>query len=152
MSAYRYRLQALLDLRIAIRDQQRSELAEAIGARQELATQQTRLAAEQQELRNLYQSATSKGQLDVGRLVELQQYEQALRARDHDLALQEQFWTQEIENRQATLAAADRDAKVLQKLGERHRQEHRQLEERLEARRLDECGARTIQAAQRTPA
>jgi flagellar protein FliJ len=133
MSAYKFRFQALLDLRATIRDQRRNELAEAIDARQQLVAQQATLSAEQQELQSVYQSATAQGPLDVRRVLDLQQYERSLKARAQELTRRVQGWTQEIQLRQAALADADRDAKILQKLDERHRHEHQQLAARQES-------------------
>jgi flagellar export protein FliJ len=138
MAAYKFRLQSLLDLRKSIRDQRRVELAQAIAKRETVAAQQREVAEELQGLRGLHRSAASNSQLNVAHLAELQQYEQSLRCPLQVLTSELARWEEEIAIRQATLGAADREAKLLEKLDERHRHEHRQHAEREEAKQLSE--------------
>lgn len=138
MTKYAFRMQSVLDLRIVHRDQQRSELVDAVGTLRALEVRRAELIAELQELQGHPQTDHSDCLLDLQRLVEFQRFEQVLRNQLEELRQQETSCRNEIQRRQATLEQADREVKVLQQVDQRHRHEHRQEQQRREVRQLDE--------------
>jgi flagellar export protein FliJ len=141
MARYQFRLKTVLKLREARRDQSRATLAQAFHAGDILAQNQRGLAAEQSELRGLRRAAASERYLDVNRLIEAQQYELVLRAREQELARQEQLLEIETERRRLALVEAERDVRVMQMLDNRQRTAHARKQRRAETRQLDEFAA-----------
>ena len=138
MAKYRFRLQALQKVRAARRDRDRAALAEAFHAEQVLVDHRAELAREESDLRELQRSAAAGPLLNVNQLVEAQRYELVLRARGQELARQQALLAAEIERRRQVLLEADRDVRVLERLDERHREEHQRGELRREIKQLDE--------------
>jgi flagellar export protein FliJ len=138
MSKYRFRLETLRRLRLAHRDQQRSALADAFRAEQMLAERRAALEDEQARQRDAQRSAMTGHYVDVNRLVESQRYEMVLDAQGRQLADQASRLAVEVERRRQNLMEADRGVRVLDKLDERRRREHRRQQERLETKQLDE--------------
>jgi flagellar export protein FliJ len=148
MAKYRFRLDTLLKLREARRDQQRAALAEAFRAEQVLAENRRALADEQAELRMVQRSAAAERHLDVNRLLEALRYDLVLRANEQELVRQEKLLAVETERRRLALVEADRAVRTLELLDERHRRQHTQRQQRLENKWLDEV-ASVRQARQR---
>jgi flagellar FliJ protein len=142
MAKYKFRLATLQKVREARRDRDRAALAEAFQAEQILADRRTELAAESAELQVLQRSAVAGPLLDVNRLLEAQRYELVLKARGAELAQQQAMLAVETERRRQQLMEADRDVRVLERLDERQRQEHRRGEQRAEVKQLDEVAGR----------
>jgi flagellar protein FliJ len=140
MSRYKFRLQSVLDLQTMQRDQKRGELAEAFGILHALELRRAELNAQQQELQGLYRTPHGECQMDVQRVVELQRYEQVLRGLLEELSVQDAYWAQETQCRQANLEQADREVKVLEKIDQRQRQERRQRQRNRVVQELDEIG------------
>jgi flagellar export protein FliJ len=141
MAKYRFRLETLLKLREARRDQQRTALAEAFRAEQVLADNRKALADERLALLSVQRSATAGRYLDVNRLLEAQRYDLVLRSSEQELNRQEKLLAVEIERRRLALVEADREVRTLELLDERHRRQHTQQQQRLESRRLDEVAS-----------
>lgn len=141
MAKYRFRLETLLKLREARRDQQRTALAEAFQAEQVLADNRRALVAEQGQLRDLQRSTAADRYPDVNRLLEALRYDLVLRANEQELSRQEKLLAVEIERRRLALVEADREVRTLELLDERHRRQHDQRRQRLEAKQLDEAGS-----------
>jgi flagellar export protein FliJ len=138
MSQYKFRLETLLKVRQARRDERRLALAEAFRADELLSERQTELATERSQLRALQQSATSGQFLDVNRMLEAQRYELVLRARGQEIANQRALLETETERRRQALVEADRDVRALDLLDERQRTEHQRRSRRNENKQLDE--------------
>jgi len=141
MVRYKFRLEAVRKVRSARRDERRGGLADAFRAEEVLAKQRAALAAEQAELRGLQRSAAAERYLDVNRLLEAQQYETVLRARQQELARQETLLTIETERRRKALVEAEREVRALELLDGRHRDAHRRRQRRSDIKELDEVAA-----------
>jgi len=138
MAKYKFRMATLQKVREARRDRERTALAEAYRAEQVLADRRAELAAEEAGLRELQRSAAEGRFLNINRLIETQRYELVLRASGQELAGQQALLAVEVERRRQALVEADREVRVLERLDERHRNEHRRLEHRRETKQLDE--------------
>jgi flagellar export protein FliJ len=66
-----------------------------------------------------------------------------LRAQQAALKNQAELLAQEVERRRERLVESDRQVRVLDKLDERKRHEHRQAAERAEVKEFDEVASRT---------
>lgn len=141
MAKYKFRLATLQKVREAKRDQQRQALAEAFRAEQVLSEARAEITAEEIELREMQHAAVQSKYLDVNRLLEAQRYELLLKARAMELAKQATLLSAETERRRQLLIEADRDVRVLEKLDERHRQEHEQQRRRTECKAMDEVAS-----------
>jgi flagellar FliJ protein len=141
MAKYRFRLETLLKLREARRDQQRTALAEAFRAEQVLANNRRALADERTKLREVQRSATADRYLNVNRLLEALRYEMVLRSNEQELSRQEKLLAVETERRRLALVEADREVRTLELLDKRHRKQHTQRQQRLESKLLDEVGS-----------
>jgi flagellar FliJ protein len=138
MATYKFRLAALQKVREVRRTQQRQALAEALRAEQVLVETRSTLAAEEVKLHDLQRSAAQGKYLDVNRLLEAQRYDLLLKARGQELAKQATLLAAETERRRLMLVEADRDVKVLERLDERQRDEHKRRTQRAEQKQLDE--------------
>lgn len=143
MSTFRFRLQTVLRLRTAARDERRAELGRAQRAAEVLREQQTKITADilenQAATRALMQKqAASAGGLNVDTLLNANRQVLMLRAQSAQLTQQQQQIATEIAKRQAALVEADREVRVLEKLQEKGQQEHELKELALEQRELDE--------------
>jgi flagellar protein FliJ len=143
MSTFRFRLQTVLRLRIAARDERRAELGRALRAAEVLREQQAKVVADlsdnQLAIREfmMRQAASSSG-VNVDRLLNAHRHSLVLKAQSSQLAQQQKQIAVEIAKRQAALVEADRDVRVLEKLQERGQQEHELLDLAKEQRDLDE--------------
>ena len=138
MAKYKFRLETLHRVREARRDEQRAALADAFRAEQVLAESRAELAAEAASLNELRRSASAGRYLDVNRMLEAQRYDLLLKARSQELAKQAVLLAAETERRRQVLVESDREVRVLELLDERHRQEFKQEQQRLETKQLDE--------------
>ena len=143
MSTYRFRLQTVLRLRVATRDERRAELGRAQRAAEVLREQQDKVAAEivstQDATREMLQKqANSTSGLNVDSLLNANRNVMLLRAQAAQLVQQQKQIAVEIGKRQAALVEADRDVRVLEKLQEKGMKEHEFRELAIEQRELDE--------------
>ena len=139
MSAFQFRLQTLLRLRIAERDERRADLAKALRAEQMLRDQQRQIEAEQVETQAAVRSRSAPGSADVDGLLQNSRYQLLLRSRREQVVRQLAQVAAEIERRRQVLVEADRQVRVLEKLRERQELAHRQRLERGEVKQLDEA-------------
>ena len=143
MSTYRFRLQTVLRLRVAARDERRAELGRAQRAAEVLREQQDKVAADILDNQNatrtvMQKQASSAGGLNVDSLLNANRNVLMLRAQSAQLFEQQRQVAVEIAKRQAALVEADRDVRVLEKLQEKGLKEHELRELALEQRDLDE--------------
>ncbi len=139
MPAYRFRLATLLKLRETTRDERRGQLAEA--QRIETLIEEQLREVEQTFARLLADRtrSSSPGLINVDWLIDAQRYELTLRAKDRDLRQQLNSVRLEVERRRQTLAEADREVRVLEKLRESQQQRHATDELLSEQKMLDEA-------------
>ena len=143
MSKFKFRLSTLLRLRETTRDECRTELAQAYRADEIVEHEQERLAAELTKLEGENRIAASPGQLDVDRLLEARRYCLVLNAQREHATRERDAIAQEIERRRRKLVEANRQVRVLEELRDRQQNRHRDNENRLEIKALDEVGARS---------
>ncbi|MEN6452208.1 MAG: flagellar export protein FliJ, partial [Thermoguttaceae bacterium] len=143
MPEFRFRLDTLLRVRKSTRDRRRLLLAESQRADDRLQEQLLRLQAERNRLLSDRRQAAGTGAIDVGRLVEAERYDAALRSQEAEIDRQRASLATEIQARREKLLQADREAKALEKLRERQQSRHRGEEERRASKQLDEAAAQT---------
>lgn len=135
----RFRLAALLRLRLAERDQRRLELAKALRAAEILRQQQQALADEQGQWLATARALVAPGPADLDAVLQTYRYVAVLRARQQHLTEQLAQVEQEAQRRREALVEADRQVKVLERLAARQAAAARQESLRREARQLDEA-------------
>jgi len=136
--SFRFRLETLLRLRLADRDQRRAELVKAQRAEDTLLAQAEALAREQTQTHELSRNLASPGAADIDRLIAAHRYELVLRTKAQQLAGQIQQVKTEVERRRQVLVEADRQVRVLEKLREKQQAAHTIREEKHEQKELDE--------------
>jgi flagellar protein FliJ len=141
---YKFRLEPLRKLRVALRDRARVALAEAYRAEQVLTDSRAELARESAQLRELQRAAATGPYLDVNRLLEAQRYELTLASRSRELEKRTTLVTAEVERRRLALVEANREVRVLELLDDRRRRQFRRRAERIETIQLDEAAARQL--------
>jgi flagellar FliJ protein len=135
---FHFRLQTLLRLRIAERDQRLAELAKALRAEEVLRAEDQQVAEEQNTLSQQSRALKAPGSADVDRLLQTHRYELLLGAKRKQLATQIQQVQTETERRRLVVVEADRQVRVLEKLKERQAATHRREADRQEAKLYDE--------------
>jgi len=135
---FKFRLQPLLRLRIAERDQRRAELAKAIRAEEMLRGELRKLGDERAEAVQRGRKLKSPGSANVDALLQTHRYERVLAAQSRQLETQITQVQAEAERRRLVLVEADRQVRVLEKLRERQAAAHRREADRLETKQLDE--------------
>jgi flagellar FliJ protein len=148
MARFKFRLATLLKLREAARDERRAELAQAYRADEALGSLLDQARAELDSLRERCRGAVGPGAIDIDRLIELQRYEIVLKNQQRHLNEQRGRLAAEIERRRVALLAANREVRVLEKLREHQLEQHRQAENRLDIKRLDEVARLQAAAAE----
>lgn len=141
MAPFRFRLATLLRLRIAERDERRSDLAKAQAAADILRQEQATLTAEREENRQRLRRQAAPGSGNVDALIHGHRYDAILKGRAAQLVAQQAQVEREIERRRTILVEADRQVRVLEKLQERKAADHLARQAKLEARELDEVAA-----------
>jgi flagellar FliJ protein len=135
---FHFRLETLLRLRIAERDQRRADLAKALRAEEMLQSELQGVQRQQSELAVRGRQLKSPGAVDVDALLQTHRYELVLLTQLRQLASQLVQVQTETERRRLMLVEADRQVRVLEKLRERQALAHRKQAERLENKQLDE--------------
>ncbi len=141
MPQFRFRLETLLRMRIAERDQRRSDLAKALRAEEVLRNEERQLATEQTQLALEARRQKSPGAANVDRLLQTHRYEMVLAARGRQLATQLSEVAAESERRRLALVEADRQVRILEKLRERQGLAHRVRQEQLQTKQFDELAS-----------
>jgi flagellar FliJ protein len=135
---FHFRLQTLLRLRIAERDQRHAELSKALRAADVLRADAELVVKEQAALVERSQALKSPGSADVDSLLQTHRYELLLSAKRKQLATQIQQVQTEVERRRMLVVEADRQVRVLEKLKERQALHCRQETDRQQAKLYDE--------------
>jgi flagellar protein FliJ len=138
MPAFQFRLETLLRLRMAERDERRADLAKALRAEAMLQGELRQIESEQADARVKVREQSAPGAADVDGLLRTNRYQLVLKARRGQLEGQLAQVRAELERRRQALLEADRGVRVLEKLRERQLAAHREREERLEIKVLDE--------------
>jgi len=141
MAKFSFRLASVLRLRESVRDEKRARLAEAYAALQKLEDRRAEIQHESQELTR-WQKDTSRGQVNVDRILDAQRYQSILQAELEVIARQTAAVDVEMEKRRAALVAADQDVKALEKLRESQFVRHKQHLAAIEMKQLDEVAGR----------
>jgi flagellar protein FliJ len=150
MARFKFRLATLLKLREATRDERRAELAQAYRADETLQAYLEQVQAEQIALKERCRKATEPGTIDVDWLIEAQRYEVILKSQQRNFNEQRSRLAAEIERRRVALLAANREVRVLEKLREHQADQHKQEENRLDIKRLDEVARLQAVTAEET--
>jgi flagellar FliJ protein len=135
---FRFRLETLLRLRMAERDQRRADLAKALRAEAMLQDEARKLEGEQQSLTEQARSLKAPGAANVEALLATHRYERLLAVQERQLAAQLAQVSAETERRRLVLVEADREVRVLEKLRERQAEAQRAKEQRQEIKAFDE--------------
>ena len=139
MPKFSFRLETLLKLRDAVRDERRGELAQAFQAEEILRGRRREIADELESLNETNRAAAGPGPVDVDRLLDARRYELVLRSHDQVAQQQQEALGVEVERRRQALVEANREVSVLEKLREKQLDRHRAEEARLETKDLDEA-------------
>ncbi len=137
---FQFRLQTLLRLREAARDERREQLAEVMRIDDALRKQLAELEGLQSEARALQRLGV--GRVDVDRLLEAQRYEAVVALEILHVERQRAAVAEEMNKRREALVEADREFKVLEKLREKRLQEHGAETLAQEMKVLDEAAGR----------
>ena len=136
-----FRLQSVLQLRIAERNERRGELAKALRAAEILQERREQLGDEMKENQSLARKLAEPGKANIDRILQTHRYEAILKGTLLQLVAQERQVAAEVERRRQILMEADRGVRVLEKLAERQREEHQRVEQRQQMKQLDEVAA-----------
>jgi flagellar FliJ protein len=140
MARFQFRLAVLLQLREAVRDERRSQLAEAFRLADSLEAQRQQFLDNLHELNQ--QRSVATGLIDVDRLLSASRYEAVLMLEIRNLERQQAAVATEIEKRREALVDADRDVRSLEQLREAQLERHREEQERRQMKVLDEVALR----------
>jgi flagellar protein FliJ len=140
MKRFQFRLATLVRLRESVRDERRTQLADAVRVQAALDAQMQELRARQQEARAL--QAVPAGVVNVDQLLDAERYDLVLQVEQRRLEQQQATVAKEVDNRRQALVAADQDVRVLEKLRESQQQRVRTDDERQTMRELDEVAGR----------
>jgi flagellar export protein FliJ len=144
MSTSTSRLTSLLHIRGAERDQCRTELAEAIHARETIQQQLVELTRETQRLQHLARDASRPGSLNVDRLLNSHRYDLLLELRRQQLEQRRIATESVVQSRREALLAADQEFRMLEKLLEAESQRQQSAVRREEQNQLDEIAQRLV--------
>ncbi len=139
MKKFQFRLQPVMRLREAARDERRQELADALAVEANLREQMRAIEREQQSARHGYTATV--GAVNVDRLLESQRYATVLELQRRMLDRQLADVAAEIDKRRQAVVEADREVKTVEKLRETQAQRWRFAAERKDQVALDEIAA-----------
>lgn len=139
MPKFRFRFAALVRLREAVRDERRTELAEACLLENQLLARKAAASVELGSLKQGNLAALASGPVDVDRLVWAHRYELALLDQLRAIADEQAALAAELEKRRLALAAAETEVRTLEKLHDKQRARHLEEEWRSEAKALDDA-------------
>lgn len=142
MSKFHFRLTTLRKLREAHRDEMQAKLGEALQAEQMLKQQLEEVHGELESWQNSRRETLEDDQTNVNQLLEIQRYQSVLRAQLSTMQGQVQLLAAEVERRRQTLAEANREVRVLDKLEERQFAAHQLKLQQAEVKALDEIASR----------
>lgn len=121
MSRYRFSLETIRRLRQAHRDAQRDRLGEALHAANILETHVSATLTELEQLREVQREGMRGESPDVNRLLDAQRYELLLQNQLQTIRKQQETIAQEVDRRRRSLAEAEQQVRVLDKLDERRK-------------------------------
>ena len=139
------RLQPLIKLRKATRDERRADLAKAYQAEQILQQRIDHIQTDIEQTRKDVHSMSEPGELNVDQILHGQRYEMLLKLQQREIEQQQEQLQVEVERRRQALIEADRELRVLEKLQEKKMAELLAHEQKLESRHLDEVASRKYQ-------
>ncbi len=116
MKKFQFRLDSLVRLREAVRDERRSQLAEVMRIQASLDSDMQQLRLKLDEARQMH--TAPRGAVDIDRLLVAERYEMVLLLEKHNLEQQQANMNAEVEKRRQALVWADQDVRVLEKLRE----------------------------------
>ncbi len=148
---FRFRLETLLRLRLAERDQRRAELAKALRAEELLHAEERTLEGRQIEAAARSRELKSPGAANVDALLETHRYGVVLAAQRRQLKQQIAQVVAETERRRQAVVEADRQLRVLEKLRERQAAAWRKETERQEVKQFDELAIVAYSRRQEAP-
>ena len=138
MAKFHYRLETLLKIRGATRNERRAELAQAYDADRMLQQQLEQVLIEMDGVNQKVRTASQPGTVHADQLLCAQRYRLQLSAQRQQFDQQRQQIGEEIERRREALVEADREVRTLEKLRERHKAKHDQQQARREVKEMDE--------------
>lgn len=141
MPKFKFRFNTLRRLREAARDETRQRLAQAQEAAQIVAARRRSIEDQLDALRQSQRSLCESQTLNVNQVLQAQRYQTSLQAQRVQLQEQADKVRAEVERRRRLVVEADQQVRVLDRLEQRQRAEHRRTEAALECKRLDEIGA-----------
>ncbi len=142
MAGFKFRLQTLMRIREATRDERREQLAEVLRIDEALVAQLTDLQRDRLMARK--EQTFGVGRVDVDRMLGMQRYEALLTAEIDHVERQRKTVGEELDRRRAALLEADREVRVLEKLREQRHTEWRAEEAAAEMKVTDEAAARCV--------
>jgi flagellar FliJ protein len=140
MKKFHFRLDSLVRLREATRDERRAQLAEAMRIQASLEGEMEQLRGKLGEARLMH--TAPRGAVNIDRLLVAERYEMVLLLEKQALEQQLANVAAEIEKRRQNLVWADQDVRVLEKLRETQFQRWRVAAERADMEHLDEIAGR----------
>jgi len=141
---FHFRLQTLLRMRIAERDQRRADLAKALRAEEVLRADEQRVVEEQANVAQRTRLLKSPGAADVDSLLQTHRYEAVLFSQRKQIASQLAQVQAEAERRRLLVVEADRQVRVLEMLRERQLAAYQQEVERQEIKQFDELAIMAV--------
>src|SRR5580658_4156883 len=105
MKKFQFRLDSLVRLREAVRDERRSQLAEALRIQASLEGEMQQLRVKLDEARQMH--TAPRGAVDIDRLLVAERYEMVLLLEKHKLEKQQADVAVEVEKRRQALVWAD---------------------------------------------
>jgi flagellar FliJ protein len=135
---FQFRLQTLLRLRLAERDQRRADLAKALRAEELLRAEERALEASQAQAAGRSRELKSPGTANVDALLGAHRYEVVLAAQRRQLKQQMAQVEAETERRRQAVVEADRQLRVLEKLRDRQAAAWKKASDREETKQFDE--------------
>lgn len=139
---FTFRLETLLKIRLATRDQRRAQLARVLDAERVLKQQESEVEQQLASLKHVVRKASGPGEIDVDRLLGHYRFEIVLQAQLQTVRAKSQQLQTEIERRREALVAADREVRVLEKIHERQLVAYQREAVLTETKELDEIGQR----------
>lgn len=142
MAKSKFRLEPLLRLREATRDDRRADLAQAYEAERILGEQKENISSDIHDLKENSRQAARPGSINVDVLLAAHRHELALRAHEQLLDQQGSELTAEIERRHESLVEADQEVRILEKLKEKKLAQQKHDEALQQVKRMDEVASR----------
>ena len=143
MAKFSFRLQTLLKLRLATRDERLLQLTEAYRAGDVLEQRLGEVQNDLRELKGQTLREAEPGPINVDLLLDAHRYELVLNAQKHGISQQQQAVEAETDQRRQALVDANRQVRVLETLREKQVDRHRLEEHRKQQKELDEIAGRS---------